>query len=311
MPCEVKMPQLGMNQDSALIVAWLKAAGDKVSAGEPIFEVETDKATMEVEAAADGFLAGIRVKEGAEVPVGDVIALIVETEGEVSQHSDATQSAAPETEVSAPPDPLTDPNADPGVSSPAEQAKPTIPSPLAHKVLASPLATRLASERGISLAGLRAAGAPEPIHAVDLRRASTGGQSQLSAMVDGSSLNALLARSENANRTTLLSAFAAGGWRALFDGEDVTISIRWLDGTTTTVPSSGNAPPALTLLDLCDTRVDAVAPAAGGTTLSVGRDDDAYTLTLSFSEGALPLPNAIALLDAIAARVEDPIRQLI
>ena len=54
MPFEVRMPQLGMNQDSAVIVAWLKAAGDKVATGDPIFEGETDKATMEVEAASDG-----------------------------------------------------------------------------------------------------------------------------------------------------------------------------------------------------------------------------------------------------------------
>ena len=62
MSIEVKMPQLGMNQDSAKIVAWLKKVGDKVTEGEPIFEVETDKATMEVEAQSEGYLSGIQVE---------------------------------------------------------------------------------------------------------------------------------------------------------------------------------------------------------------------------------------------------------
>ena len=62
MPFEVRMPQLGMNQDSATIVAWLKNVGDKVTEGEAIFEVETDKATMEVEARSEGYLSDIQVE---------------------------------------------------------------------------------------------------------------------------------------------------------------------------------------------------------------------------------------------------------
>ena len=88
------MPQLGMNQDSAVIVAWLKSTGDAIAAGDPICEVETDKATVEVEAVADGFLSGIAAPEGSDVPVGDVIAVIVETEADVDH------SAAPPTDPS-------------------------------------------------------------------------------------------------------------------------------------------------------------------------------------------------------------------
>ena len=83
MPHEVKMPQLGMTQDSGVIVSWLKAAGDAVAAGDALFEVETDKATMEVEAPVEGFLSGLRASEGDDVPVGDVIALIVESASDV------------------------------------------------------------------------------------------------------------------------------------------------------------------------------------------------------------------------------------
>ena len=83
MSIEVKMPQLGMNQDSAKIVAWLKNIGDKVSEGEAIFEVETDKTTMEVEAQSEGYLSGIQVELGVDIPVGELIATIVETKKDI------------------------------------------------------------------------------------------------------------------------------------------------------------------------------------------------------------------------------------
>ena len=83
MPYEIKMPQLGMNQDSATIVTWLKNEGEKVNKGDPVFEVETDKATMEVEAQASGYLSAIQVQLGVEVPVGNLIATIVENKKDV------------------------------------------------------------------------------------------------------------------------------------------------------------------------------------------------------------------------------------
>ena len=83
MPYEIKMPQLGMNQDSATIVTWLKNEGDGVNKGDPVFEVETDKATMEVEAQASGYLSAIQVELGVEVPVGNLIATIVENKKDV------------------------------------------------------------------------------------------------------------------------------------------------------------------------------------------------------------------------------------
>ncbi|ETX13924.1 pyruvate dehydrogenase [Roseivivax halodurans JCM 10272] len=83
MPHEVTMPQLGMAQDAGRLVAWLKAPGDAVRKGEALFEVETDKATMEVEAQGDGFLTGVVAAEGDDVPVGQVIAKISESADDV------------------------------------------------------------------------------------------------------------------------------------------------------------------------------------------------------------------------------------
>lgn len=90
MPHDVIMPALGMAQDTGLIVAWLKAPGDAVKAGDPLMEVETDKATMEVEAQSDGYLTEIRAEAGANVPVGRVVAVIGD-----SPDAEAT-AAAPE-----------------------------------------------------------------------------------------------------------------------------------------------------------------------------------------------------------------------
>lgn len=70
------MPALGMAQDSGVLVAWRKAAGDRVSAGDVLMEVETDKATMEVEAGFDGWVSELRAAEGASVPVGRTVAVI-------------------------------------------------------------------------------------------------------------------------------------------------------------------------------------------------------------------------------------------
>lgn len=88
MPHDVIMPALGMAQDTGLIVSWLKNAGDPVKVGDPLIEVETDKATMEVEAQAEGFLVDVQAAAGEAVPVGDLIARISETAENSVQSSD-------------------------------------------------------------------------------------------------------------------------------------------------------------------------------------------------------------------------------
>lgn len=96
MPHDVTMPQLGMAQDAGKIIAWLKKPGDPVAAGDALFEVETDKATMEVEAQAAGFLTEVRAAEGEDVPVGRVIARISETpEAAAPEPSPPVSAAAP------------------------------------------------------------------------------------------------------------------------------------------------------------------------------------------------------------------------
>ena len=77
MATSVVMPALEMAQETGKLVAWRKREGESVAKGETLLEVETDKAIMEIEAPADGILAGVKVQAGAEVPVGQTIAWIV------------------------------------------------------------------------------------------------------------------------------------------------------------------------------------------------------------------------------------------
>src|SRR5215469_9165522 len=100
MATSVILPALGMSQDSGEIVRWLRAEGEQVQQGEPIAEVQTDKATVELEAPATGTLAEIRAQAGEEVPVGHVIALILSV-GEDARLPAASQ-AAPSASAAAP-----------------------------------------------------------------------------------------------------------------------------------------------------------------------------------------------------------------
>src|SRR5262252_2343269 len=77
MASSVVMPALEMAQETGKIISWLKKEGDSISKGEPLLEIETDKAVVEVEATADGVLAAVKSQEGDVVPVGVTIAWIV------------------------------------------------------------------------------------------------------------------------------------------------------------------------------------------------------------------------------------------
>src|SRR6188508_2080934 len=83
MATEIKLPRLGQGMESGTIVKWLKSEGDAVKKGEPLYELDTDKVTQEVEADATGVLLKIAVQEG-EVPVGQTVAVIGEQGEEVA-----------------------------------------------------------------------------------------------------------------------------------------------------------------------------------------------------------------------------------
>jgi pyruvate dehydrogenase E2 component (dihydrolipoamide acetyltransferase) len=131
---DVIMPALGMAQETGKVLRWLKAEGDEVAKGEPLMEVETDKVTVEIEAPTDGLLAGLRAAEGADVPVGEAVAVIL-----------APGEALPENGSSPAPEQA------PATAAPVAAAAVETPQREARRRLASPKARRLAAEQGIDL----------------------------------------------------------------------------------------------------------------------------------------------------------------
>jgi pyruvate dehydrogenase E2 component (dihydrolipoamide acetyltransferase) len=177
MAAEVIMPALGMAQDSGTVLRWLKAKGDAVEQGEPLAEVETDKATVEIEAPATGILGGVRAPEGAEVPVGTVIALVLapgeaEERPMVDEHATVDQrGAVEERAATAQRAALAEASraADAGAAvKPSGGAGP----PSAPRPRASPRARRLAQARGIDIASLPGSGPRGAVVARDLGQAA-------------------------------------------------------------------------------------------------------------------------------------------
>ena len=148
---EVRMPKMGDGMEEGTINLWLKKEGDHVTAGEPIAEVETDKANVEIAAYETGTLSRIVVKEGETVPVGTVIAQI--GEGSATSTTGNGAHASAETTRPVTPEPVAEGSA---LSKPPLGLESGGPS--AERIKASPLARRMAMELGIDLALLQGTG---------------------------------------------------------------------------------------------------------------------------------------------------------
>ncbi|MGQ7791453.1 pyruvate dehydrogenase complex dihydrolipoamide acetyltransferase [Faunimonas sp. B44] len=187
MPINILMPALSPTMEKGNLAKWLVKEGDKVSSGDVIAEIETDKATMEVEAVDEGTVARIVVPEGtADVPVNEVIALLA------GEDEDASSAAAPQAKRAEAPGEAPAPTAS---GTPAETAKAPEPAkvaeaprpaaaaaaPVARKgngdgrIFASPLARRLAAENGIDLAAVSGSGPHGRVIQRDIEQAIAGG----------------------------------------------------------------------------------------------------------------------------------------
>ncbi|MEO0033308.1 MAG: hypothetical protein RIS94_3066 [Pseudomonadota bacterium] len=157
MPIAIKMPALSPTMEEGTLAKWLVKAGDTVSSGDIIAEIETDKATMEFEAVDEGTIVSIDVAEGTEgVKVGTVIAMIA-GEDEDASAPVAVQAVAPAA-VAAPAPAAKAETAPPAAApSPAPAAK-AAPAPTGDRVIATPLAKRIAADKGINLASLKGTG---------------------------------------------------------------------------------------------------------------------------------------------------------
>ena len=178
MASEVKLPRLGQGMEAGTIVKWLKSEGDKVEKGEPLYELDTDKVTQEVEAEASGVLLRIAVAEG-EVPVGQTIAFIGEEGEQTPEPSGNGASAALEVDdplEEGSPGTAREQDRERGRDAAAQIAEVRRPSPAQDggRVKASPLARRIARERGIELSSLTGTGPEGRIVAEDVERAGVG-----------------------------------------------------------------------------------------------------------------------------------------
>jgi pyruvate dehydrogenase E2 component (dihydrolipoamide acetyltransferase) len=181
MASEVKLPRLGQGMEAGTIVKWLKSEGDHVEKGEPLYELDTDKVTQEVEAEASGVLLKIAIQEG-EVPVGRTIAVIGEEGEEVEVSDEEPPPGSAEGEAPTVEAPSEAPAREPereearaAAADTAEQPAPAREQVAAQRdggrVKASPLARRIARERGIDLASLSGTGPEGRIVAEDVERA--------------------------------------------------------------------------------------------------------------------------------------------
>ena len=169
MATDVIMPALGVAQQTGTLLKWLKSEGESVAKGEPLMEVETDKATVEIEAAASGILANVTANAGEAIPVGQKIAVII-APGETL----AKERNAPPAALRQRPRPQGD-RRDEDLRPTSSHTAPTKTSSDASRcarILASPAAKRLAQEKGISLQTLRGSGPEGSVLAQDVLRAA-------------------------------------------------------------------------------------------------------------------------------------------
>ena len=160
----IVMPALEMAQETGKLISWRKKEGDTIAKGEPLLDVETDKAVVEIEAPADGILAGLKAREGDVIPVGQTIGWIV-----------APGEKPPVEEVSSTSGRRMDIKPAPSFVANTSGASATAPAASAR---ISPKARRLAREHGVDLARVRGSGSEGEILAEDIMAlvASSGSQ---------------------------------------------------------------------------------------------------------------------------------------
>lgn len=332
------MPQLGMAQDSGVIVSWLKRPGDPVKSADILMEVETDKATMEVEAGHDGFLTEIRAEAGSDVPIGDVIAVIsdrpdavvadnapaapISVESKSSDNAKVPVEPVPQIPEIAPPKP---------VSSAAI-------SPSADRILASPKARRLASERGIDLRQLARQGVDQPFHVADLDKIDSridrsGAVTIVTAKVKRKDFMdfAVWANKESdgaATRATILLAFASAALRDIQDsrseihaayqafhgGEKIAAMDADLHGIARIELTEAAPVVDVSVIDLTDTALDGYSGKgsdADVTFVIARKGKKKLRLTLQFRHDLLSPERAAGLMNGFASRVAEPLRHLL
>ncbi|KAG5333133.1 ODP2 dehydrogenase, partial [Acromyrmex heyeri] len=171
---KVPLPALSPTMETGTIISWQKKEGDKLNEGDLLAEIETDKATMGFETPEEGYLAKILVPAGTKnVPIGKLVCIIVQDESNVAAFKDFKD----DTMTAPPPEPTAITPAPPTITTPvapsvsAVTKVPSIVPPSKERIYASPLAKKLAAEKGLSLQGLKGTGLYDSITSKDLEGA--------------------------------------------------------------------------------------------------------------------------------------------
>jgi len=179
MPIQILMPALSPTMSEGTIANWVKAEGDDISSGDVLCEIETDKATMEVEAIDDGVLGKILIAGGTEgVAVNTPIAIILEEGEDASAMGDIDTTAPVPAAADAPPEPV----AEPAPAAPAPAAAPP-PTATGKRVFASPLAKRLAQQNSLDVALIGGSGPHGRVIRRDIEAALASGNGKAAPVV--------------------------------------------------------------------------------------------------------------------------------
>jgi pyruvate/2-oxoglutarate dehydrogenase complex dihydrolipoamide acyltransferase (E2) component len=341
LPHDVIMPMLGMNQNTGKIVSWLKNKGDYVKVGDPVMEVETDKAIVEVEAQASGILTEVRHAAGSEVPVGNVVAIIGDGAAAPSPASNAvpTGGAAPAEQraKAAETAPIRIDQRPAAPSEPGQKQR-LAPPASTDRLLISPKARGEAARRGIDLSRLPTPDRGRVYHVVDLEQlqreiasppptAVAAKMMELEAIVD---MEATLSLAEWVGKETgkpialdaVWAAFAGGslggGTRrirvhTLHGSQDYVVAP--YQGLSKIVPAAdANDEIDLVIHDLSGSRLSRariVSNRAASLTLAGGSSASKMTLTLHAQEAQLSEAAAMQFMDSLVRRLESPIRHLL
>jgi len=328
---EIIMPALGMTQDSGRIISWKKRVGDEIALGDILMEVETDKTTMEVEAQHSGFLAKLFSEEGTDVPVGEVIAIIsdTETDGEIPESSSPSK---PDKETKSPASPLV------GVP---ETEMPSLPkTPIVDrnntygKILASPKAKRLAGECGFDLGYLVQLGLPQPYHVSDLKEFESippdhapGIEIYVRAEVDGTAFRdfgELINNRADLPITVAMAAFAARSYQEVLGARDVVIQVDTISKTTISyivpefaclskiVQTDEARLPDLIITDLTHLRFSSLkCDPALVPNFSIGVKGDSIEVMLISPKGSLDQLQLVNCMEGFINRLEEPLMYLL
>ncbi|MBO3760244.1 pyruvate dehydrogenase complex dihydrolipoamide acetyltransferase [Ciceribacter sp. L1K22] len=249
MPINITMPALSPTMEEGNLAKWLVKEGDTVKSGDVIAEIETDKATMEVEAVDEGVVAKLVVPAGTEgVKVNSLIAILAE-EGEDVKAAAAGGDAAPAPKAApvnddgpGKPEPTPNPTPTPAKAPIADQGPaPSTPAPVSasgDRVFSSPLARRLAKEAGLDISKVSGSGPHGRVVKSDVEKAvASGGAKASAAPSAGASAAPAPAMAKGAGDDAVLKLFEEGSYELIpHDGMRKTIASRLLESHQT-VPS--------------------------------------------------------------------------